>query len=153
MIKVVNGDVTTAKENIIGHQVNARGVMGSGVAVAMKNLDASVFKEYRTLYEQTGNKEDLLGKVQLVNIGKDKYVANLFGQLDYGVRGRGKVYTNYDALDKCFKNLREQAEHLDLTVALPYKIASDRGGADWNKVYKLIEKHFGDYGITLYKYR
>ena len=31
MLKVIDGDLLDAKEDIIGHQVNCQGVMGSGV--------------------------------------------------------------------------------------------------------------------------
>lgn len=30
MIKIINGDILKANENIIGHQVNCMGVMGQG---------------------------------------------------------------------------------------------------------------------------
>lgn len=36
MIKIIQGDLLEAKENIIAHQVNCKGVMGSGVAKQIK---------------------------------------------------------------------------------------------------------------------
>lgn len=35
-VKIVNGDLLHATEDIIGQQVNCQGVMGSGVAKLMK---------------------------------------------------------------------------------------------------------------------
>ncbi|WP_411668007.1 hypothetical protein [Bacillus subtilis] len=36
MIKIIQGDLLEAKENIIAHQVNCKGVMGSGIALQIK---------------------------------------------------------------------------------------------------------------------
>ena len=47
MIKVVYGDLMQATEDIIVHQVNCKGVMGSGVAKQIKANFPEVFNEYR----------------------------------------------------------------------------------------------------------
>jgi hypothetical protein len=48
--------------------------------------------------------------------------------------------------------LKKLAMENNLSVALPYKIGSDRGGADWNEVRAMIDEVFSDYQVTLYKY-
>lgn len=47
MIQVIAGDITKAKENIIGHQVNCKGVMGSGVALDLRNKYPAIFDPYK----------------------------------------------------------------------------------------------------------
>ena len=34
---------------------------------------------------------------------------------------------------------------------MPYKIGSDRGGADWDKIMDILLEEFTDIDITLYK--
>ncbi|UGO46161.1 macro domain-containing protein [Bacillus phage vB_BanS_Chewbecca] len=153
MIKVVNGDLLKAKEDILGHQVNCMGVMGSGIALQIKKEHPKAFKVYKELVEEAKNAQSdrfLLGKALVVG-SNDKYIANLFGQYTYGSNGQ---FTLMNALQNSLIQLRQFAEARDLTVGLPFKIGSDRGGADWNEVLKLIEKAFEGYEdkITLYKF-
>ncbi|MGF7031816.1 hypothetical protein J2T17_002730 [Paenibacillus mucilaginosus] len=49
--------------------------------------------------------------------------------------------------------LREFARSNGLSAALPYRIGSDRGGADWQVVYGIIEEVFKEDEVTLYKLR
>ena len=46
MIKIVNGNIVSAKEQIIAHQVNCRGVMGAGLALQIRNKYSEVYEEY-----------------------------------------------------------------------------------------------------------
>ena len=73
-IKFYNGDLLDSTAGIIAHQVNARGVMGSGVALAIKTKYPEVFKSYREFFE-TGNLK--LGKVDFAKTNDGKIVANI----------------------------------------------------------------------------
>ncbi|UGO47919.1 phosphatase [Bacillus phage vB_BanS_MrDarsey] len=153
MIKVVDGDLLKAKEDILGHQCNCMGKMGSGVALQIKKAHPKAFKVYKELVTEAEKENSvrlLLGKALIVE-SNDKYIANLFGQYTYGSNGQ---FTLLNALQNSLIKLRQFAVDYDLTVALPYKIGSDRGGADWNEVLKLIEKAFEGYEnkVTLYKF-
>ncbi|UGO50973.1 macro domain-containing protein [Bacillus phage vB_BanS_Nate] len=152
MIKVVNGDVLKAKEDIIGHQCNCQGVMGSGVALQIKEQHPKAFKVYKKLVDEAGetSKRYLLGKALIVE-SNDKYIANLFGQFTYGSNGQ---FTMINALENSLKQLKAFAVEHDLTVALPYNIGCGLAGADWNEVLPLIERVFEGYEdkLTLYKY-
>ena len=48
MIKTVNGNILEATEDIICHQVNCQGVMGSGLAKQIRSKWPSVFADYKT---------------------------------------------------------------------------------------------------------
>ena len=50
MIKIVNGNILNAKENIIVHQVNVQGIMGGGVARQLATKYPNLEKEYRADY-------------------------------------------------------------------------------------------------------
>ncbi|UGO50708.1 RNase III inhibitor [Bacillus phage vB_BanS_Sophrita] len=154
MIKIIDGDLLQAKEDIIGHQVNCMGVMGSGIALQVKKQHPKAFEIYKELVDEA-KKEDsqrlLLGKALIVD-SNDKYIANLFGQYTYGSTGQ---FTVMNAVRNSLLHLRRFAETHDLTVALPFKLGSDRGGADWNEVLALIEQEFVGYEdkVTLYRYK
>jgi hypothetical protein len=90
----------------------------------------------------------MLGKVQLVDIGLHKYVANIFGQI---VIGREAVQTDYDALDRAFLSLKCTARGRGLTVAIPYGIGCGLAGGKWRIVYRIIEIVFRDYEATIYR--
>lgn len=158
MIKIVQGDITKATENIIVHQVNCQGKMGSGVALSIKKAFPNAYNQYMELYNEEStthvNTSHLLGHVQIVKVGEgpfsDKYVANLFGQEFYGTDG--SRYTSYDALYNGLKFIYVNAKRAGKSVAIPYKIGSDRGGADWDIVRYMIDKIFHDYPVALYQY-
>jgi O-acetyl-ADP-ribose deacetylase (regulator of RNase III) len=152
MINYVVGDLLEAKEDIIVHQVNCQGKMGSGIALQIKNKFPSAYDDYMTLFKTKKSRPDLLGDVRITMIkdeSKCKYIVHLFGQEYYGYDG--KRYTNYEALYKGLQYIKDQANGHKKTVAIPYKIGSDRGGADWEIVLKMIEKIFEDYSVTIYK--
>ena len=75
----------------------------------------------------------------------------MYAQDNYGYDG--KQYTNYDAFRQCCKTIVETCRNMPIkyTVAMPYKIASDRGGADWDKIMDILLEEFTDIDLTLYK--
>ncbi|MGV4321144.1 macro domain-containing protein [Bacillus mojavensis] len=151
MIKIVKGDLLKAKEDVIGHQVNCQGVMGSGIALQIKKKYPDVFSTYKGMVEDyKKNGIDLLGLTLTVPAEDKKWVSNLFGQEYYG--RDGKQYTDTQQLLKALHSLRSFAESRELSVALPYMIGSDRGGADWKEVEASIMEAFDGYEVTLYKY-
>ena len=146
-IKYFDGDILTSTAPIIMHQVNCKGVMNSGVAKAIKEKWPVVFDEYLRFYQNLTT-DVLLGITQFVKIGTDRYVANLFAQEKYGYDGIR--YTSYDAIDKCLKSVARNAENGEINrVAMPYKMSSDRGGADWDVILALVNSAFKDTDITI----
>ena len=146
-IKYFDGDILTSTAPIIMHQVNCKGVMNSGVAKAIKEKWPIVFDEYLRFYQNLTT-DVLLGITQFVKIGTDRYVANLFAQEKYGYDGIR--YTSYDAIDKCLKSVARNAENGEINrVAMPYKMSSDRGGADWDVILALVNSAFKDTDITV----
>jgi O-acetyl-ADP-ribose deacetylase (regulator of RNase III) len=152
LINIIIGDLLEASEDIIVHQVNCQGKMGSGVAKQIRNKFPSAYEDYMNTFKGKKSRPELLGNVRLSMIKDDKqckYIAHLFGQDYYGYDG--KRYTNYESLFRGLEYVHHTAKKNNKTVAIPYKIGSDRGGADWDIVLKMIEKVFDDYSITIYK--
>lgn len=148
MIKTVVGNLLDAEENVIVHQVNCQGKMASGIAKQIREKHPNVYEQYMKLFNEN-TPDKLIGKTQAVSINNGRYVINLFSQLNYGYDG--KRYTSYDAIFDGLKHIKTVAVENNLSIAIPYKLGSDRGGADWDVVYKMIEKIFGNYDVTIYK--
>lgn len=159
MIQHKIGDLLSGNVDVIAHQVNCRGVMGSGVARQIREQFPSVYASYRNYCDTfREHPERILGFVLLVldtrRDDRPVWVANLFSQNGYGYDG--KRYTDYDAFRECMKQLRELVEHTEKTekkklrIGMPFLIGCDRGGGDWATVYKIIEEELRDIDVTLY---
>lgn len=151
MIKIVEGDILLAKEEIIGQQVNAQAVMGSGLAKQIRAKYPNVYDEYVEFCELYDNTRQRMGLVNFVEVEEGKYIANLFGQEDYG-RNKFITYTNYDSLEMALRFLKSVAKMNNMSVALPYNLGCGLANGNWNVVYRMIEVIFEDYDVTLYKF-
>lgn len=146
MIQTSDGDILSNAYGIICHQVNCRGVMGAGLAKQVKEKYPKVFNWYK-YYCESISPIHLLGYTQFVTVDEDKasnptlVVANLFAQDNYG---RGKLYTDYKALEKCLKSVYNIANAHNLPVYIPYGIGCGLAGGDWSKVENLIKEIFND---------
>ena len=63
MIKIIDGDLLTSNTDIIAHQVNCKGAFNSGVAKAIRDYDAQVYKDYHS-FCSINTPEQLLGSVR-----------------------------------------------------------------------------------------
>lgn len=143
---MIEGNILECSENIIVHQTNCMGVMGSGLAKQVKAKYPEVFNAYYH-FCKTNVVEDILGSALICEANDGKIIANVFGQNNYGT---DKQYTDYDALRHGLEEVKSFAEERNLTVALPYKLGCGKGGGDWEVVSKIIEEVFNSY--ELYKY-
>jgi len=148
IIKIVDGNILQAPENIISHQVNCMSVMGGGIAKQIKRKYPNVYEEYKN-YLSGIFSINALGACQIVKAEDNKYIANLFGQHKYG---RDKQYTDYKALEEALFSLKVSAKDHNLSVAIPFNIGCGLAGGSWETVYKIIEEVFEDYDVTLYRW-
>ena len=149
MILQKNGNLLDAPEDIIVHQVNCMGRMSSGIALQIRNKWPKVYDQYISLFMNTSSNK-LLGEVQFIKVKHDKWVANLFGQYYYGYSG--ERFTNYEAIYNGLEKIKKVAKRNNKSIAIPYNMGCDRGGANWEIVCKMIEQVFNDYKVTIYKY-
>jgi len=152
MIRIVEGDILQAPENIICHQVNCQGVMGSGLAKQISNK-WNILPNYKN-YIKINGKEKVLGTIQLIAISFDtgQYICNIFGQYDYG-RDKSKIYTDYLALKNALTELCNFARLNKFSIAIPFNIGCGLAGGKWGIVYSVIEDIFQDYDVTLYRFK
>lgn len=144
-IKLIEGDLLTSKADIIAHQCNAKGIMGSGVAKQIKDKWPEVYQKYR---KDILNEIINLGDTQLVTIENNRFIANMIAEATFGYDG--KRYTNYEAFYNCLEKLKEKAIVKNKTsIAFPYNIGCCRGGANWNIIKTMIEEVFKDSNFTI----
>lgn len=162
-IKIIDGNLFDTKAKFITHQVNCQKRMGSGVALQVKNRFPHVYKEYLKICSP-----EMLGKIQVVSCNPDyieydsgslavpfneQYICNLFAQNYYGYDG--KQYTSLEAFKSCLKELsiliHGKNTNFNATIAMPYKIGCDRGGANWEEIYKIIEETLFDCNVELWR--
>lgn len=160
MIKTVNGDLLQSNLPLIAHQTNCLGVMGAGIAKAIKNKWSIVYTQYVDKCRHYNYSKDLLGKCQ-VCVTEDepiKFVANLFGEYSFteSVAPFENRHTDYDALKKSLLHLKAICENTEVTkIGIPYKLGCGLAGGDWDEVvYPMLQELFAnDSTITLYIYK
>lgn len=152
-IPIIEGDILNSKETIICQQVNCMGVMGSGLAKHIYTKWPNVKKSYHQ-YCNMLPVDKLLGTVNLVGVGNCRFVANIFGQVNYGNR-KDKVYTDYIALTKGLIIIKNELIDMSKdTLAIPYKIGCGLANGDWIRVYRIINEVFYSYEdrVNIYKF-
>jgi O-acetyl-ADP-ribose deacetylase (regulator of RNase III) len=142
--QTVDGNVLDVTEGIIAHQTNCQGVMGSGVALAIRNKYPKVYEEYTKHCDQfTPNQ--LLGTVQFVTVNPKLYVANVFGQDSFGA---GRRQTSYDATVDAWKILFDHAEFLDWSIYIPHLMGCALGGGNWYIYTSIIQSFQSKIPVT-----
>lgn len=156
MIQIFDGDLLESGAEVICHQVNCQGRMGSGIAKQIRNKYPEVYLRYAEVCSRATSSAILLGKAYGVYIDAgNKIVFNLFAQDSYGFDG--KQYTNLEALKSCFIDVLRKTEGLEenaghsLRIAIPYKIGCVRGGANWEDVYAIIEEVFAEHDVEIWR--
>ena len=148
-IEIRLGSVLDSDAPVIAHQVNCHGVMGAGVANAIKEKYPDVYHEYKEFCSvKAYSAERLLGRVNFARSGTDgKIIANMFGQDNFGTDA---VQTNYAALELCLCKLALYLRENGIKrVAMPYLIGCGLAGGDRTVVMELIRKQLCDADVTL----
>lgn len=144
-LEIIRGDLLSSDANAICHQVNCRNAMGAGIAAAISEKWPIVKERYKKAFENLKDWHSLLGKIQTVKIGQNRYVVNIFGQDDYGHDG---VYTDYSALNRAFKQLNKR--FAGQTVAFPYGFGCGLAGGEWTDVEMLMVKLLPNCDVQIY---
>lgn len=137
--------------DIIAHQCNCFCDMKTGIAPKIKHAFPEIYKA--DLSTKSGSRSKLGNYSKAIT--KNGLIGyNLYGQYDFRGRNKGKVDTNYNALDKSLFNMAKDILSLgkkDIKVGLP-KIGAGLGGGDWNLISNLIENNLINKGIEVIIY-
>lgn len=148
MIVMVQGDLLDVTKGTIVHGVNCQGIMGSGVALAIKKKYPIVFEKYREHVITTGmiasQQRILLGTLFAVPVTEELTVINAFTQINYGATGK---HASYDAIDEAAERLARSIG-MDVPIAMP-KIGTGYGGLSWSVVHPILYKHLRNHNVQV----
>lgn len=141
-IELKIGNLLDVQAGHIVHGCNAQGVMGSGVAKAIRDKWPHVYQNYRDIYEEAGLN---LGEAHPVLITPELKVWNAITQNLYGASG-GR-FVSYDAVEVCFRNINEyiatgfesMADLQPREIHIPL-IGAGLGGGNWEIIREIIEQ-------------
>lgn len=155
MLKYKVGDLVQAAKkrevDVIAHQCNCFCDMKTGIAPKIKHAFPEVYKA--DLATKSGSRSKL-GTFSKALAENGLICYNLYGQYDFKGRSKGKVDTNYNALEKSFFNMGKDilsSENKQVKVGLP-KIGAGLGGGDWKVISGLIDKNLVQKGINVVIY-
>ncbi|MBC9707541.1 MAG: macro domain-containing protein [Enterococcus sp.] len=139
MITYKEGDIFTTDMPAIGHGVNCKGVMGSGIAVTVRKLYPDVYKAYAQYCRTPGLNG---GDVFIMKSEVDgKYIFNMASQVKMGKNA------TYDLLEASLWAAFDGLEELELSgLALP-QIGCGIGGLEWAKARPMIEEVAASYPL------
>ena len=139
MIEYRKGNLLDVTSGVIIHGCNSHGVMGSGVALAVKNKYPGAYELYREQCSLRIEDPTLLGDSVLFEVDHNLIIANMITQKDFGTHKRqvnyGAVSVGFAMLDGYFKE--------DVEFHFP-KIGAGLGGGDWEVIAELIEFYCPD---------
>jgi O-acetyl-ADP-ribose deacetylase (regulator of RNase III) len=129
------GNLLQAPETHICHGCNAQGVMGSGVARAIRDAYPKAYEDYRDEYERhgLGLGATIWVEVPCPVVGT-RTIINAITQQTFGSTG---VHVDYDAV-------RAVMAEINARIAAPFfampKIGAGLGGGDWDVIESIIEE-------------
>lgn len=145
MVTVKIGNILNCEEDIIVHQVNVQGIMGGGVAWQLSQHYPGLEEDYRKFCEtQDFDYNKLKGRIHVHITNDGKAVANMFSQ-------KPNFDTDYQSMEKCLQQIKRDAMPSKATIAIPNGIGCGIANGDWEEVYRIIDKVFKGYNVTLYK--
>jgi O-acetyl-ADP-ribose deacetylase (regulator of RNase III) len=137
MIKIETkiGNLMNVTSGHIVHGCNAQGVMGSGVALAVKRKFPGAYEDYIAQYQTCGL---VLGRAYLHVATEELYIWNALTQEGFGAPTRN---TSYDAIQTCFEEINDLVgqcvipDHIHIPM-----IGAARGGGNWEIIREIIEQ-------------
>ncbi|MBS2536373.1 Appr-1-p processing protein, partial [Catenulispora sp. NF23] len=120
-IRYLAGDATVPQAKgpkLIAHVCNDRGGWGKGFVLAVSARWQEPEKAFRKWYRERSANDFGLGAVQVVEVGRGLWVANMIGQ--HGTKtGSAGPPIRYEAVDQCLARLAEHALELGASVHMP----------------------------------
>jgi len=153
-IEYINGDATDPKGDgpkILVHICNDIGGWGKGFVMAISNRWAQPEKAYREWYKSQKNFG--LGKVQLVKVEDNLWIANLIGQHMINKDKSGLPPIRYESLKMGLGEVGEFAEDMTASIHMP-RIGCGLAGGKWEKVENIIREELiaNNIKVTVYDF-
>ncbi len=149
-ISYVKGDATLPQmtgNRIIAHVCNDMGRWSKGFVLSISKRWLEPEKAYKQ-WHQRGD-DFVLGEIQLVEVEKDIWVANMIAQ--HKIKPYEEIPIRYEAVAQCLEKLATFAKKYDATLHLP-RIGCGLAGGEWEKVEALIIKHLCEKDLHVFVY-
>ena len=148
-----SGNLLSVQEGIIVHGCNAQGVMGSGVAAAVRETYPGAYEAYRELYQKAKNagfKDIPLGRIAWFRVSEAPKlaIANAITQQYYG-RDPNVRYVDYGAIEESFGRIAKVAREHNLAVHYPL-IGAGLANGDWSILADIIDRQLEGVAHTLW---
>lgn len=149
MVNEIKGNMLEQENGILCHQTNYQGVMGGGIAAAIREklLTEQHYKNYQDFCRKCG--ANALGYVQWLYLTETRILANCFCQNAFESPDADGTITNYAAMKECFEKVREFSEKYNLPVFIPGGMGCGIAGGNWIKVRSIIGAVFDDSKIPI----
>jgi O-acetyl-ADP-ribose deacetylase (regulator of RNase III) len=149
------GDLTEADVPVILHGCNAQGVMGSGVAAAIRSKYPQAYSTYKAEHVSNGLRLGSIvwAGVPITPYPVRKWIGNMITQEYFG--RDGAKYVSYDALWECFIEVNRIMGKGN-TISTPPRnvgmplIGAGLGGGNWNVISTIIEETSTAYQPIVY---
>ncbi|RYX83519.1 Appr-1-p processing protein [bacterium] len=154
-ITYLKGDATAPSvkgPQIIAHVSNDLGGWGKGFVLALSKRFPEPERAYRAWHRDRANNDFGLGAAQLVNVGRDLWVANMIGQ-------HGKTYKSYtgpppvryEASESALGKVGDWALEYSASVHMPL-IGAGLAGGKWEKIEPLIMATLSERDVAVWVY-
>ena len=148
-----NGDLLTDPNiQIVAHCTNVQGIMGSGIALSIKEMYPIAYDAYKNAEKNGGLK---LGEISYAGLKRNGHQFVIFNLVGQNLYGSGTRHVNYEAIYSSLEKMRTVCDMAKPTfgtnnnsmptVGFPYKMGSDRAGGRFEIIEKMIEVVFSDY--------
>ncbi|MEV6840327.1 macro domain-containing protein [Streptomyces sp. NPDC051133] len=152
-ITYVRGDATVPSVKggkVIAHVCNDIGGWGKGFVLALSRRWPQPEAAYRAWHRDRARNDFALGAVQLVEVGRSLWVANMIGQ--HGIRTGSKgVPVRYEAIDTALARLAGEVIERGASVHMP-RIGCGLAGGTWSRVEPLVTERLVGRGIAVTVY-
>ncbi|QDT90363.1 macro domain-containing protein [Gimesia algae] len=152
-ITYLKGDATTPQargNKIIAHVCNDLGGWGKGFVLAISKRWPEPEAEYRQWHRDRAQNNFALGEIQLINVEKYIWVANMIGQRGMKIGSKGPP-VRYPAIEQSLKSVADKARELSASVHMP-RIGCGLAGGKWDMIEPLIEQTLCTAEIKVYVY-
>lgn len=152
-IQYIKGDATVPQAKgikIIAHICNDIGGWGKGFVLAVSKRWEAPEKEYRNWHRFRSKNNFALGEIQIIQVEKYIYVANMIGQK--GIKtGSNGVPVRYEAIEKCLETLSNEALSLNASIHMP-RIGCGLAGGKWTEIEPIIERTLLNKSVEVFVY-
>lgn len=152
MITYLKGDAVYPYKgigyNFILHVCNNEGKWGKGFVKALSERSKKPENRYRYEYRK-GSSSSALGGIQIIDVDDIDWVINMIAQK--GTISKSNPHPlSLEALDHCLESVASFIDTVRMVSIHMPRIGCGLGGATWDEIEPLIQKHLGKFPVFVY---